>query len=185
MVIQQQPSFGYGLPAFQRSAASKSNTNVQQQQQQQPRLPRHRRRRQMNMPFPDQNFQQQQQQQPNLPFQQPPMQSPEQILPYQQQQQQQPNLPIQQPPMQSPEQILPYQQQQQPQVLPFQQQQQQLNPVLNPNYYQLPNYPTSAIFQDGQSYPTMDPNFFIHAQVSSGPTGNSMSNNSNARKNAH
>ena len=161
MVIQQQPSFGYGLPAFQRSAASRSNTNVQQQQQQQPRLPRHRRRRQMNMPFPDQNFQQQQQQQPNLPFQQPPMQSPEQIL--------------------------PYQQQQQPQVLPFQQQQQQqqLNPVLNPNYYQLPNYPTSAIFQDGQSYPTMDPNFFIHAQVSSGPTGNSMSNNSNARKNAH
>jgi len=160
-VIQQQPSFGYGLPAFQRSAASRSNTNVQQQQQQQPRLPRHRRRRQMNMPFPDQNFQQQQQQQPNLPFQQPPMQSPEQIL--------------------------PYQQQQQPQVLPFQQQQQQqqLNPVLNPNYYQLPNYPTSAIFQDGQSYPTMDPNFFIHAQVSSGPTGNSMSNNSNARKNAH
>lgn len=87
---------------------------------------------------------------------------------------------------------MPYQQQEQPQVIPFQQQQQQqqvlpfqqqqLNPVLNPNYYQLPNYPTSAIFQDGQSYPTMDPNFFIQAQVSAGPSGNSMSNNSNARE---
>lgn len=161
---QQSPFFqqGYGLSAFPRAASGK-NTNLQQRQN------GRRRRRQINMPLPDQNFQQQ----PNLPFQQPQIQSPGQIQPYQQQQQQ--VLPFQQPQMQSPEQIQPYQQQQQQQqILPFQQQQ-QLNPALNPSYYQLPNYPTSAIFQDGQFYPTMDPSFSIQAQISTGSTGSGMS----------
>ena len=59
---------------------------------------------------------------------------------------------------------------QQQQPLPMQQQ--SFNPLFNPNYYQMPMFPSSAIFQDGQIYPTMDPQFSIQAQISSGPNGN-------------
>ena len=58
----------------------------------------------------------------------------------------------------------------QQQLLPSQQQ--QLNPALNPNYYQQPAFPTSSIFQDGQFYPTMDPQFSVQARISPGPNGN-------------
>jgi hypothetical protein len=50
--------------------------------------------------------------------------------------------------------------------------QEQLNPALNPSYYQMPATPTSAIFQHGQVYATMDPQFFIQVQISSGSNGN-------------
>jgi hypothetical protein len=155
----------------------------------------------MNIPL-DVNFQQQflpiqqqqqQQQQQILPIQQQqqilpvqqqqqfiPVQQQQQFIPIQQQQQQQ-ILPVQQQqqilPIQQQQQILPIQQQQQ--ILPIQQQQQilpaqqqLLNPTLNPSYYQVPLFPQSAIFQDGQVYPTMDSDFSILAQISAGPTGN-------------
>ena len=68
--------------------------------------------------------------------------------------------------MQSPtQQFYPSQQQ-----LPIQAE--QLNPTLNANYYQMPSYPTSAIFQDGQVYQTMDPQFTIQVQISAGSNGN-------------
>ncbi|CAF3692677.1 unnamed protein product [Rotaria sordida] len=53
------------------------------------------------------------------------------------------------------------------QILPIQQQQQ-----LNPNLYQMPSYQSSIIFQNGQTYPTMDPQFSVQAQVSTGSQGN-------------
>ncbi|CAF1122677.1 unnamed protein product [Rotaria sordida] len=152
----------------------------QQQQQQQQLLPT---QKEQTLPkqqmFPNQQF---------LPDQQPPMLPPQQFFPTQQQQQQ-PILPPQQffptqqqqqqqQPILPPQQFFPTQQQQQQQqqqpILPNQQllPTQQLNPTLNPNYYQMPPYPASTIFQDGQIYPTMDPQFSIQAQVSSGPNGN-------------
>jgi len=102
-----------------------------------------RRRRQMNIP-PNTNFQPQQFPQQQLPNQP--------ILPIQQQQL--PNQPI-----------LPIQQQQLPnqQILPTQQL--QFNPTYNP-------MPSSAIFQNGEVYPTMDPQFSIQAQIAAGPNGN-------------
>ena len=106
---------------------------------------RRRRRRQLNIP-PNINFQQQQQ----IPI----IQQQQQIPLVQQQQQ------------------IPLVQQQQLPII--QQQQQPLNPTQNPSYYQIPTFPSSAIFQDGQIYPTMDPTFSIQAQISSGPNGNSM-----------
>jgi len=164
VVPPQQPPFiqpGFAGPPLQRS-----NKDSPQRQNR-------RRRRQLNIP-PNVNFQQQQ---PIIPIQQQqqilPFQQQQQILPIQQQQQQ-PILPIQQQqqqpilPIQQQQPILPIQQQQP--ILPIQQQ--QLNPTLNPSYYQMPAFPTSAIFQDGQFYPTMDPQFSIQAQISAGPTGN-------------
>jgi hypothetical protein len=165
--VQQQQPFaqpGFPIQQFPRSAAGPNK-----------KLPRRRRRRrQLNIP-PNGNFQQQQ----FLPIQQQqqilPIQQQQQILPIQQQQQ---ILPIQQQqqilPIQQQQQILPIQQQQ-PQILPNQQllpNLQQLNPTLNPNYYQMSMFPSSAIFQNGQSYPTMDPQFYVQAQISPGPSGN-------------
>ncbi|CAF3799049.1 unnamed protein product [Rotaria sp. Silwood1] len=64
--------------------------------------------------------------------------------------------------------ILPVQQQSsKQQMLPFQQQQQ-----FNPNPYQMPSYQSSANFQHGQIYPTMDPQYSIQAQISTGVQGN-------------
>ena len=128
------------------------------------KLSRRRRRRQLNMQ-PNGNFQGLQQfpNQQQIPLGQPfiPSQSqqqnpsqgmvPNQQLLFQQQQQQSPPINNQQ-------------------LLPMQQE--QLNPTLNPSYYQLPALPTSGTFQDGQIYPTMDPDFAIQAQISSGPNGN-------------
>lgn len=72
--------------------------------------------------------------------------------------------------------FVPSQGQPQQQMFPTQQQipfqAEQLNPTLNPNYYQMPSYPTSTTFQDGQIYQTMDPQFTIQAQISSGANGN-------------
>ncbi|UJR14861.1 hypothetical protein I4U23_001846 [Adineta vaga] len=141
---QQQPYIqqGYQVPLYQRSGAVPNK-----------KLPRRRRRRrQLNVP-PNMNYQQQQQQMfPSQP-----------LLPNDQQQQMFPSQPS-----------LPNDQQQQ--ILPNQQlpmmQQQPLNPTQNPNYYQIPTFPSSGIFQDGQIYPTMDPEFSIQAQISSGPNGN-------------
>ncbi|CAF1590334.1 unnamed protein product, partial [Adineta ricciae] len=143
---QQQPPFvqtGFQGPIFQRSNSA-PNKNV-------PR--RRRRRRQLNIP-PNINFQQQQQM---------PLVQQQQQIPLVQQQQQ---LPI----IQQQQQIPLVQQQQQLPIV--QQQQQPLNPTQNPSYYQIPTFPSSAIFQDGQIYPTMDPTFSIQAQISSGPNGN-------------
>jgi len=118
---------------------------------------------------PNINFQQQQQILPNQQQQIFPNQQ-QQIFPNQQQQilpnQQQQILPNQQ------QQILPNQQQQILPNQPFVPTQQLLNPTLNPSYYQIPAFPSSAIFQDGQFYPTMDPQFSIQAQISPGPNGN-------------
>ena len=112
-------------------------------------------RRQMNV-LPNSNFQSQPFAQQPLPNQQILPIQQQQIQPIQQQQQIQPTL--QQP------QIL---QDQQYQMLPTQQQQ------LNPNPYPTPMYPSLAIFQNGQVYPTLDPRFFVQAQISSGAKGNS------------
>jgi hypothetical protein len=131
------------------------------------KLSRRRRRRQLNMQQ-NGNFQglqqfpnQQQQMSMGQPFISPQSQQmmpPQEMLPNQQFQQQQ------------------QQQQQQPQLINNQQllpmQQDQLNPTLNPSYYQMPLLPTSGIFQDGQVYPTMDPEFTIQAQIAAGPNGN-------------
>jgi hypothetical protein len=71
-------------------------------------------------------------------------------------------------PQQFPQQLLPTQQQQllpNPEILPNQQQ------PFNPNYNQM-SFPSSATFQNGQVYPTMDPQFSVQAQVSAGPNGN-------------
>jgi hypothetical protein len=67
------------------------------------------------------------------------------------------------------QQMLPNQQQQLPNQQVLLTQQQQFNPINNP----ISSFPSSAIFQDGQVYPTMDPQFSIQAQVSAGPNGNS------------
>ncbi|CAF4476724.1 unnamed protein product, partial [Rotaria sp. Silwood2] len=185
--IQQQPM----LPVQQQQ----QNLGIQQQQtlsRQQQMLPTEQQTFSMQQPQQNLPIQQQQQtfprqqQQQNLPIQQ------QQMLPTQQQQMMptQQLLPTQKQQMSSKQQMLPEQpmfpnQQflpdQQQQMLPSQplfpnQQllpnQQQLNPALNPNYYQMPLYPTSTVFQDGQIYPTMDPQFSIQAQISSGPNGN-------------
>jgi len=122
------------------------------------KTPRHR--RQMNVP-PNTNFQMQQQipfnpqQQQQLPVpQQMPFNPQEQQL-QQQQLSAQPIVPIQQQPQQMPMPTQPILQAQQP----------GLNPMAS--------LPTSAIFQNGQVYPTMDPQFNVQAQVASGPSGNS------------
>ena len=122
------------------------------------KTPRHR--RQMNVP-PNTNFQMQQQipfnpqQQQQLPVpQQMPFNPQEQQL-QQQQLSAQPIVPIQQQPQQMPVPTQPILQAQQP----------GLNPMAS--------LPTSAIFQNGQVYPTMDPQFNVQAQVASGPSGNS------------
>jgi hypothetical protein len=111
-----------------------------------------RRRRQVNIP-PNINFQPQQFPQQQLPNQQQQILN-QQILPPQQQ----PILPNQQQP------ILPNQQQP---ILPNQQQ------PFNPNYNQMTPFPSLAIFQNGETYPTMDPQFTVQAQISAGPNGNS------------
>ncbi|CAF5196341.1 unnamed protein product, partial [Rotaria sp. Silwood1] len=49
---------------------------------------------------------------------------------------------------------------------PFLPNPEQFDPNLNPSFNPMPIYPTSAIFQDGQIYPTMDPQFSIQAQIS-------------------
>jgi len=36
----------------------------------------------------------------------------------------------------------------------------------------MPSFPSSVIFENGQVYPTMDPQFSIQAQISAGPNGN-------------
>lgn len=181
-VPQQQQPFGqpgFNAPIFQRSGAATDK-----------KIPRHRRRRRQLNARPNPNFQQRQvlpgqpflsgdQQQQFMPFQQ----QQQMQLPQDQQQQQQQMLPAQSMQPNQPYSLLPQQQQQQQeqqiplpqQAQPNQQvqlQPQQLNPTLNPSYYQLPSFPSSGIFQDGQIYPTMDPEFSIQAQISSGPTGN-------------
>jgi PAX-interacting protein 1 len=154
-----QPGFNqqqqFQMPQFQRAASGSDKKQP-------------RRRRQVNIP-PNINFQPQQFPQQQLPNQQqqilnqqilPPQQQP--ILPNQQQpilpNQQQPILPNQQQP------ILPNQQQP---ILPNQQQ------PFNPNYNQMNPFPSLAIFQNGETYPTMDPQFTVQAQISAGPNGNS------------
>ena len=150
---QWQPS---QIPQFQRTG-----TGINK------KLPRRRRRRRQQANLsPNTNYQQKQfpQQQmlnqPVLPNQQILPNHPPQMLPNQQQQ------------------MLPNQQQQ---MLPIQQQQILLNqqqPMLsnqqqqpNPNLYQTSSYPTSATFQNGQTYPTLDPQFTLQAQVSAGTRG--------------
>lgn len=49
----------------------------------------------------------------------------------------------------------------------------QLNMPPNPNFYPNPSYSSSGIFQNGQIYPTMDPQFSVQAQISSGANGDS------------
>ncbi|CAM2714920.1 unnamed protein product [Rotaria socialis] len=169
---QQQPMFPNQQQPMLPNQQQPMLPNQQQPMfpnQQQPMLPN-----QQQPIFPNQ-------QQPMLPNQQQPMFPNQQqpMLPNPQQpmfpNQQQPMLPNQQQPM------FPNQQQpmlpnpQQP-MLPNQQLlpslQDQLNPTLNPSYYQMPPIMMSAVFQDGQMYPTMDPQFFIQAQVATGPSGN-------------
>ncbi|CAF0817027.1 unnamed protein product [Adineta steineri] len=177
---QQQPLPNQHFPPNQQHQQQiqpnqQFSPNQQHQQQIQPKqqlLPN-----QQQQILPNQQFLPNQQQQ-ILPNQQFLPNQQQQFLPNQQQQilpdqqlslQQQQILPNQQ------QQILPIQQQQQQQILPSQQlalAQQQLNPVLNPSYYQLPNFPTSGMFQNGQTYPTMDPTFSVQAQVTAGPNGN-------------
>lgn len=83
------------------------------------------------------------------------------------------------PSQQYPQQQLPNQQIppiQQPQTIPFQQQQPVLPPQtqpFTPNFYPMPSYPSATTFQHGQQYPTMDPQFSVQAQISSGASGNS------------
>ncbi|CAF4181530.1 unnamed protein product [Rotaria sp. Silwood2] len=57
-------------------------------------------------------------------------------------------------------------QQYSPKQYPNQQQQQ------NPNYYPMFSHQPSTIFQNDQIYPTMDPQYSIQAQISSGAQGN-------------
>ncbi|CAF2156365.1 unnamed protein product, partial [Rotaria magnacalcarata] len=159
MPQQQQPFMPVGfnqqqfqMPQFQRIGSR-------------PDKKESRRRRQMNIPS-NTNFQSQQfPQQQRLPNQQMQPIQQQQMIPVQQQmiQQQQQAFPDQQ------HQILPNQQQQQP-MLPTQKQ--QFNP---PNYYPTPSYPSSTVFQHGQVYPTMDPQFSVQAQISTGTSGNIVS----------
>ncbi|CAF4046657.1 unnamed protein product [Adineta steineri] len=139
------------LPNSQQQLPNQQILPNQQQQQQFPQqqLPN------TQQQLPNQQKQYLQQQLPNLQHQLP----NQQILPIQQQQQQQ----------QFPQQQLPNPQQQLPnqQILPIQQQQQQIDP----NYYQMPSS-SLAVFQNGQVYPTMDPQYTVQAQVSPGTRGN-------------
>ncbi|CAF0877364.1 unnamed protein product [Adineta ricciae] len=114
------------------------------------KLPRRRRRRQQQANLsPNTNYQQKQ-----FP---------------QQQMLNQPLLPNQQILPNHPPQMLPNQQQQ---MLLNQQQQILLNQQQsNPNFYQTSSYPTSATFQNDQTYPTLDPQFTLRAQVSAGTRG--------------
>jgi hypothetical protein len=115
--------------------------------------------------FSSQGTQQQQQQQqqifPNLQ---------QNILPNQQQQQQQQIFPsVQQNVLPNQQQIFPNVQQnllptQQPQMFPSQS---------NLDSNTMPVYPSQSLFQHGQIYPTMDPQFSVQAQTSIGPNGNS------------
>jgi hypothetical protein len=154
MPQQQQP-----LIPQQQQPFLQPGFNQQQQQFQMPQFQRAasgadkklpRRRRQMNLPS-NPNFQQQKQQQQQ--------QFPQQQLPGQQM------MPTQQQQLLN-QQILPNQQQ----MLPTQQQQ------LDPNHYQMSPPPSSSspavmTFQNGQTYPTLDPQFSVQAQVSPGTRG--------------
>ncbi|CAF3466569.1 unnamed protein product [Rotaria socialis] len=191
MPQQQQPFMpvGFNQQQFQMSLFQRAGSRSDKKES--------RRRRQMNIPsgtnFQPQQFPQQQrlpnqqmqpiQQQQMIPVQQ-------QMMPVQQQQQQQQTFHNQQQqqifPNQQQQQIFPNQQQQQTfpnqqqQILPIQQQQQPMLPTQKqqfnpPNYYPTPSYPSSTIFQHGQVYPTMDPQFSVQAQISTGANGNIVS----------
>ena len=145
----QQQSFGQtGFNQWQPSQIpqfQRTGTGINK------KLPRRRRRRRQQANLsPNTNYQQKQFPQQQMLNQ--PMLPNQQILPNQQQQM----LPIQQ------QQILLNQQQP---MLSNQQQQP------NPNLYQTSSYPTSATFQNGQTYPTLDPQFTLQAQVSAGTRG--------------
>ncbi|CAF4797579.1 unnamed protein product [Rotaria sp. Silwood1] len=187
------------LPSQQQQILPSQQQQSYPMQQQQQNLPRQQQQmlpsqQQQMSPtqqlLPTQKQQQQQQQVsskqqmlpdpqmfPNQPF----LPNPEQqMLPSQpffptQQQQMLPNqplLPTQQQQMLPNQPLLPTQQQQMMPTQQFLPNQQQFDPNLNPSFNPMPIYPTSAIFQDGQIYPTMDPQFSIQAQISSGPNGN-------------